>query len=148
MSEAFRRIREVRKRRDPNERATAPAYNGDRDLGDLEQRRHGITDAAIAAWDEVRLSFKEVGVAAVGGVTDYVLEVYMGERWVVEPAVYVEDRNGRRIYLTGCSWGYGGEGPHGTATILADLGLHPTVEDALRFVSRLDINRVWEVRIP
>lgn len=59
-----------------------------------------------------------------------------------------------RIVLTGCAWGYGGEGPQATEQLLRNLGVHPF--DAIQVSRRAD-NRdarmadarpVWRLALP
>lgn len=99
----------------------------------LEQRHHGTTDFALAAWYEVRSAFRGK-VAEVQGEPDYLVPDLDGRRTIKTPALVIARRGGLCLYLTGCSWGYGGEGPHGTALILVDLGLFADVEEARVFV--------------
>lgn len=140
MSAAFREIRRAKKQYS----YLTPGLSAALVLrsGDAEQKSHGVTQAALAAWHDLRLTFFQGSKAvAVGGVVDY--EVVYNNYTTFEGALYVERQDGKRVYLTGCSWGYGGEGPHGTATVLADLGAFPTAEEALEFTSRVPIGEPW-----
>ncbi len=49
----------------------------------------------------------------------------------------------------GLAWGYGGEGPHGLAQILADAmpSQFPTFDHARRFVGRLRNGHAWNLEV-
>lgn len=147
MSEAFRAIRGAYgrcKRYEPDMMCVAvgrPPSKRNTSALEITQCHHGVTDATLPARHEVRLSFKKVGVAAVGGVIDYPIRLSPYDV-IEESALYVEDRDGMRIYLTGCLWGYGGEGSHGTAAILADIW-GTTIEAAMKLVSVLPMTEAW-----
>ena len=38
-----------------------------------------------------------------------------------------------KLCLRGCSWGYGGEGPHATRDVLVELGVQPGIADDVAF---------------
>ncbi len=52
------------------------------------------------------------------------------------PTFVLRDKNGRELWLSGCNCGYGGEGPHGSITILEKLGFNKDI-----------IERVYEYRV-
>jgi hypothetical protein len=111
----------------------------------LEQTHHGTTDAALAAWYECRPGFRGK-VAEVLGLPDYLVPDMDGHRTIRTPALVIVRQGGLRLHLTGCSWSYGGEGPHGTALILVDLGLFADVASAMPFVASRP--EAWSVRVP
>lgn len=151
MSEAFRKIRFAHQNHVHREGKAYAAVPVTKASGHMEQLAHGTTQAALAAWFECRLEWKRCKVVAVGGVNDYSLHYYGKSMEDVQTdyqqALYVECADGRRVYLTGCSWGYGGEGPHGTALILADIGLYKGIREALRYVSQLPQNDAWRMEL-
>lgn len=106
-----------------------------------EQVHHGTTDYALAAFAQLYRKFRRR--CQVVGVLDYKVPDMEGNRTILEPAIVVGDSSGPQLVLTGCSWGYGGEGPSGTAAILCWLGHFDRMQDALRFVGGLKGNQPW-----
>lgn len=117
----------------------------------VEQINHGTTDYALAAyraWAGVHNGEKRTltrPVKALRGVTNYLVPDGDGNRAIEEQALIVEFADGTTLALTGCSWGYGGEGPHGSAAILHDAGFFIDLESALRYVSGCNTNEPWEL---
>lgn len=112
----------------------------------LEQAHHGTTDYSLAAWCACRESFRDM-IRVVRGEPNYLVPDLDGNRTILEPALIIERTDGRQLALTGCAWGYGGEGPHGTAAILVDLGLFETIADAMQWVVGQDIKGSWELPV-
>jgi len=108
-----------------------------------EQTHHGTTDYALAAWLEWGQRRARKIVRARGSI-DYRVPDLDGERKIVTPAVLLDADDGTTLALTGCSWGYGGEGPHGTALVLTDAGFVREFAAALAFVVHLDGGAGWE----
>ena len=60
------------------------------------------------------------------------------------------------LVLHGLGWGYGGEGPHGTETVLREIGVHPYDCEAVAFQApnkesgNIDCagKCVWEIKLP
>lgn len=140
--EAYRRLR-----RQPDGapfiKAAERLRNGKRDW---EQTHHGSTDYALAAWVTFVDGGKHGRCTKVSGVQDYLVPDAKGRRTIKEAALLIE-RGDERMFLTGCWWGYGGEGPHGTALILHDMGAFPTYEDALAFVRQKDMKGDWMLEV-
>jgi hypothetical protein len=110
----------------------------------VEQVHHGTTDYALAAWLDWRRAHPEP-VRRVRGVLDYLVPDMEGDRTIETPALMVEAADGEQLALTGCSWGYGGEGCHGTALVLVDAGLCADLEAALTFVALRRDGSAWEL---
>lgn len=52
-----------------------------------------------------------------------------------------------KLVLRGCSWGYGGEGPHATRDVLVELGVQPGVADDVAFrTANSDVGQGGTVR--
>jgi hypothetical protein len=114
--------------------------------GDFEQVHHGTTDAALAAWEYFRNLWRN-NVIRAEGKPDYRVPDTDGSRTIVEPALILYSQNGQSLALTGVAWGYGGEGPHGGAAILADAGFFRDYETALKFlVGRPSMGSAWELK--
>ena len=108
-----------------------------------EQVHHGTTEYALAAWYDWRRSHPD-RVRKARGVVDYLIPDMEGDRTIETPAVVLtvgEDE----LALTGCTWGYGGEGPHGTALVLTDAGFFADLDAALRWVASLEGAAPWEL---
>ena len=122
---------------------TRPLYH-QLDEFTYEQLHHAITNYALAAWCALRddCYFR---VTQVAGLSTYLVPDLEGKRIVEVPALLVATAT-EKLYLTGCSWGYSGEGPRGTALILHDLELFKTFGDALQFVAgRKRIYYPWSI---
>lgn len=112
----------------------------------IEQTGHGTTMTALAAWAQLRQAFKGNRVMRVAGLVDYAVPDMDGRRTVKTPALMIEDGKGTRLYLTGCTWGYGGEGPRGTVAILCDIGIFGSDKDAEVFVQqKLKADEPWDM---
>jgi hypothetical protein len=110
----------------------------------VEQVHHGTTDFALAAWRQLRTIFHR-RISRVYGTPDYMVPDLDGERTIAEPALMIVRDDGKTLALTGCSWGYGGEGCQGTAAILHDLEFFPTMDDARRFVGQQPMDKPWQL---
>jgi hypothetical protein len=110
----------------------------------VEQIHHGTTYFALAAWSQLRSIFRE-RISRVYGTADYMVPDMDGKRTIAEPALMIVRDDGKTLALTGCSWGYGGEGCQGTAAILHDLGFFPTMDDARRFVGQQTMDKPWQL---
>lgn len=122
----------------------------ERDL--CEQTHHGTTDYALAAWVEWARGSAYPRpprtIARACGVDSYRMPGMDGARTLETFALVLTAEDGDRLALTGCAWGYGGEGPHGSALVLCDAGFFPDHPAALAFVSRMDGARPWELVRP
>jgi hypothetical protein len=108
-----------------------------------EQVHQGTTDYALAAWLEWG-SKRGRSIVRARGLIDYLVPNLDGERTIETPAILLDADDGTTLALTGCTWGYGGEGPRGTALILTDAGFFPDDgRPALDFVVRLDGSAPW-----
>lgn len=129
------------------------------------QRTSGVTGTSLAMWSRIRHEFvdKRVQVEGIseGSMAHNIVVVSTHESYEHEhqhtPATHPHgpvaagDAAARHVHrevaavasFDGFSWGYGGEGPHGLACLLADLGLAGSVDDALRFVASRDGARGW-----
>jgi hypothetical protein len=146
----FDRIEEAYKRCKAHENAegTPPGffyYVVDSFTGNLEQMHHGTTDYALAAWRQLRRVWNG-NVKLVQGVQGYMVPDGDGHRTIPEAALVIRTSR-HSLFLTGCSWGYGGEGPHGTASILVDLGLFADMNEAMRFVADQLQHSTWELQV-
>src|SRR5262245_45887194 len=110
---------------------------------ETEQVRHGTTDYALAAYLEWGPR-RGRSILRARGVMDYRVADLDGRRTITGPALLLTAQDKCTIALTGASWGYGGEGPNGSALILTDAGFFPDLADALDFVTRLDSFAPWE----
>lgn len=110
----------------------------------LEQIHHGTTAYALAAWHQWRDMFRGQ-VHSVRGDPGYLIPDRDGNRTIANPAVIVERLDGLQLALTGCTWGYGGEGPHGTAAVLVDVGLFDSIPDAMVRVAAFELCGSWEL---
>ncbi len=111
-----------------------------------EQTHHGTTDFALAAywyWRNVLTAHDAVSVEAD---PDYMVPDESGQRTIKEPALTVRT-DCESLSMTGCSWGYGGEGPHATAAILCDLGLFSSMDEARKFVGSQPMNSAWKKEV-
>lgn len=116
--------------------------------GDLaEQVHHGTTDYALAAWYDWRTAHPG-RILKARGVNDYLIPNLKRERKTPALGLVLEAEDRTALVLTGCAWGYGGEGPHGCALVLTDAGFFPDLEAAQRFVSLLDFGKGWELVQP
>ena len=109
-----------------------------------EQTHHGTTDYALAAWCDWKES-RPGPMRRARGVTRYLVPDLRGGRTIATRAMVLEADDGTALNLTGCSWGYGGEGPHGTALVLVDAGFLPDLDSATDFVGRLAAASGWEL---
>jgi hypothetical protein len=112
--------------------------------GLAEQVHHGTTDYALAAWADWCRSPRDP-VWRARGVVAYLVPDLDGARTIATPAMILDTVDGLSLALTGCAWGYGGEGPHGSALVLTDAGLFADLEAAQRFVRDLDRTAAWEL---
>lgn len=99
------------------------------------QIHHGITDYALLAYLQKREALRdpEPAVTAVKVTVDPAFE------W--ENGILIQN-SVDQLVLTGVSWGYGGEGPNGLATILHDLGKFPDHESALKAIAAIPMHEV------
>lgn len=109
-----------------------------------EQVHHGTTDYALAAWHQWAESRRD-HVRVARGVTDYLVPDMDGRRTIAGPALVLETVGGETLALTGCTWGYGGEGPHGSALVLVDAGFFDTLEKARAVVAGQDGGAAWKL---
>ena len=105
-----------------------------------QQARGGFTLYALAAYGALRWRFRSAECVVVEAVevTDHLGDV------VLVTAVRIP---GLILLLSGATWGYAGTGPNGLAAILQDLGAFGDHEAAIRWVSRLPIDRAWRLEI-
>ena len=76
----------------------------------LKDEGHGCTEFSIRFFRDHR-NFLGVIVAA---------EMVDSDDW----PLHIKDDVGNEMWLSGCTAGYGGEGPHGTHTILQECGFN------------------------
>lgn len=72
------------------------------------------------------------------------LEKYGELEHVINPYFVARDINGREIWLSGCNAGYGGEGPHGSYTILKELGFDDQIANLVFSNSVVNLFRYLE----
>lgn len=141
ISLAEMRFREVRRR---HERPPPPFafHYVDQDADLVAQRHHGITDYALLAYLDFRLRLRRAAARdtlQINGVKTLVRQ----ENLLLETAGVLftftegEKQPPFRLFLSGLSWGYGGEGPRGFATILQDLGRFPSEEAAMSVIAKI-----------
>lgn len=97
--------------------------------GDIPEDHTYSTQESLAAWYRMRghTTAREV-FGTISGNDDYIVGI----------------RTNRGTYrFRGLSWGYGGEGPHGLATILADIGSFDSEEAAIDWVMRQPQGKGW-----
>ena len=87
----------------------------------LKDGGHGITEESLRFWNENKNKIGVVKFAAVTEMPLYTEKAPDGD-YKLEYNMAIHGKSGS-IYLSGCNCGYGGTGPHGTAKILAELGL-------------------------
>jgi len=109
-----------------------------------EQTHHGTTDYALAAWCDWRAAHPGP-IRRARGTLAYMVPDLRERRTITVPATMLEAYDGTSLALTGCTWGYGGEGPHGTALVLADAGFFADQDAAMDFVGGLPSHHVWEL---
>lgn len=88
----------------------------------LKDNGHGVTRESLDFW---RANRDRIGpILSVEVQDDLYVEPDPEKGYPVEYPCAVYGVGGM-IRLSGCTCGYGGEGPHGTAKILEDIGVHP-----------------------
>jgi hypothetical protein len=105
-----------------------PDWDGD------DASRSGVTIYSLAKWFRQR---EELGPKVHRAHT---------RREDEELVVALEDDRGQELVVfRGLSWGYGGEGPRGLATILADVlsKQFPTIAEAMRFAQSQGVGIGW-----
>lgn len=117
------------------------------DENTYRQTNEGITMYALAAYFNLRGSFRDPSTVVEAGMFP------MRAEWdgVIH---HLPDIHGVKIssssktlILTGLSWGYGGEGPNGLATILHDLGKFQDHKEALNWVGALNKDDIgWVIQ--
>ena len=105
----------------------------------LRDNGGGITRESLEFWNKNKNSIGKVTHVEVSAEGLY-LEDRTGENGITYPVEYNFIAFGEcgAILLSGCNCGYGGEGPNGTAKILAELGL--TLEEARKAMYRKNIH--------
>ena len=85
----------------------------------------GITERSLKFWNENKSKIGKVTHVEVSeeGLQTEDRKSESGITYPVEYNTMITGTQGS-ILLSGCNCGYGGEGPNGTAKILAELGLH------------------------
>jgi len=119
-------------------RANAPEWDG------CNESHNGVTLFSMAEWFRRRRGFAAETVEA--GLIDDDVVLRVGGADVIKPGDTVLHR--RVIEFTGFAWGYGGEGPHGLAALLADAFSDdfPTFDLAFAFVVRQPFGAGWMFR--
>src|SRR3990167_6530306 len=119
-------------------RTNFPEWDGD------NRSHNGVTLFSMAEWFRRRRGFAAETVEA--GLIDDDVVLRVGGADVIKPGDTVLHR--RVIEFTGFAWGYGGEGPHGLAALLADAFSDdfPTFDLAFAFVVRQPFGAGWMFR--
>jgi hypothetical protein len=85
----------------------------------LKDNGHGVTQKSLEFWHKNKAL---IGPVLSVEVRDNLLTDMHPNGYPVEYPCLITGADGA-IYLSGCTCGYGGEGPNGTAKILADIGV-------------------------
>jgi len=93
-------------------------------MGILKDNGHGITRNSLDFW---RANKDKIGPVLSVEVRDDLYVEQSPEGYPLEYPCAIYGTDGI-IFLSGCTCGYGGEGPSGTAKVLEDIGVLP--EDA------------------
>ena len=88
--------------------------------------RPGITQSSLALWWERRIAFGTIVAVRARPEEDGAFA-----------AIEVLNADGDVLKFKGLSYGYGGEGPHGLAAILADGGAFESEHDAMQWIYEL-----------
>jgi len=106
----------------------------------LRDDGHGITEKSLEFWHANRHKLGDIEVIVVTAEPLLVeqKEDY-GIKYNVEYNFWAGGTTGV-IYLSGCNCGYGGEGPNGTAKILAELGLSMVTARAAVLSNRVEFD--------
>jgi len=94
----------------------------------LKDDGNGVTAESLDFW---RANKDKIGPVSFVEVHDDLHVEQSPEGYPLEYPCAIYGADGV-IYLSGCTCGYGGEGPNGTAKILADVGL--PLEEARKLV--------------
>jgi len=89
----------------------------------LKDSGYGVTRDSLKFWNEHKNSIGKITHMVVSEkelFSEHITE--NGVTYLVDYNCMIFGTNGA-IILSGCNCGYGGEGPNGTAKILAELGL-------------------------
>lgn len=102
----------------------------------LRDSGHGITEQSLQFWHENKDKIGRVE-ALEASFEPLMIDVDDDETGIFEWNVEIRGSGGS-IFLSGCNCGYGGEGPNGTATILAELGV--PIDEARRLMCQKHID--------
>lgn len=107
----------------------------------LKDSGHGITKESLRFWLENRNKIGVITCLEASYEPLFVEQVQAsaGFTYPLEYNVIVSGSNGA-IILSGCNCGYGGEGPNGTAQILAELGLPIEKARVITYQKRFEYN--------